>query len=285
MMRAIRLSLATTFGAALMLAGCGQPSAPDSATSSTAEPAASAPARTANASSAASLPGDHAQTKRYRIDISYPQLPASEQALAKALHQTGHKAKREFMSALPDPKEFPEWADRQLQLILKFSVAARMPAFVSIREQGMANTGGAHPIPVDATFVYDTRAGKVIAFDDLFADPGAARERLSQVARKALEKKLLAKIPGDEHTTPKARKEWTTNMRKMITEGTQPTAENFSEFVILAGAGDKASGLELIFSPYQVAPYVYGSQTVDVPVDVFGNLLKPAYANAFDLAE
>ena len=285
MMRATRLSLATTLGAALVLAGCSQPSAPDSTASSTVAPAASAPASPASASSAASLPGDHAQTKRYRIDISYPPLPASEQALSKALHQAGDKAKREFMSALPDPKEFPEWADRQLQLMLEFSVAARMPAFVSIREQGMADTGGAHPIPVDATFVYDTRAGKIMSLGDLFVDPEAARERLSQVARKSLEKKLLAKVPGGEHTTAKARKEWTTNMRKMIVEGTEPTAENFSEFVILAGAGDKASGLELVFSPYQVAPYVYGSQTVDVPVDMFGSLLKPEYASAFDLAK
>src|SRR5690625_9560 len=285
MMRATRLSLATTLGAALALAGCGQPSAPGSTASSTVAPAASAPARPAGAASAASLPGDHAQTKRYHIDISYPPLPASEQALSKALHQTGDKAKREFMSALPAPKEFPESADRQLQLMLEFSVAARMPAFVSIREQGMADTGGAHLIPVDATFVYDTRAGKIISLGDLFVDPEAARERLSQVARKSLEKKLLAKVPGGEHTTAKARKEWTTNMRKMIVEGTQPTAENFSEFVILAGAGDKASGLELVFSPYQVAPYVYGSQTVDVPVDMFGSLLKPEYASAFDLAK
>src|SRR5699024_6480709 len=141
MMRATRLSLATALGAVLVLAGCGQPSAPDSTASSTAAPAASAPAKPASAASTASLPGDHAQTKRYRIDISYPQLPASEQTLTKALHQAGDKAKRVFMRVLPDPKEFPEWADRQLQLILKFSVAARMPAFVSIREQGMVNTG------------------------------------------------------------------------------------------------------------------------------------------------
>lgn len=284
MMRA-RLPLATAVGAALMLAACSQPSAPDSTTPSTVAPAASAPATPAGAPSSAALPGDHAETKRYRIDISYPSLPASEQALTDALHQTADRAKREFMKALPDPQQYPGLADRQLQLILKFSVAARMPAFVSIREQGMQDTGGAHPLPVDATFVYDTKAGKVIALDDLFTDPQAARERLSHVARKALEKTLLAKIPGGEETTAKARKEWTTNMREMIAEGTQPTAQNFSEFVVLAGAGDQASGLELIFSPYQVAPYVYGSQTVDVPVDMFGSLLKPEYGTAFDLAK
>ncbi|HET7266930.1 MAG TPA: DUF3298 domain-containing protein [Oleiagrimonas sp.] len=285
MMRVTQLTLATAVAAALILAGCSQPSTPDTAASSTAAPAASAPVTATNTPSATSLPGDHAQTKRYKIAISYPQLPASEKALAETLHRTGDKAKHEFLDALPDPDKYPELAGRQYQLLLEFSVAARMPAFVSIREQGMADTGGAHPIPVDATFVYDTKAGKVIALADLFADPQAARERLSHVARKALEKKLLAKVPGGEHTSAKARKEWVANMREMITEGTQPTAENFSEFVVLAGAGDQASGLELVFPPYQVAPYVYGTQTVDVPVDLFGSLLKPSYGTAFDLAK
>lgn len=272
--------------ATLVLAACGRSSAPEAAGPATTAPAASSPGPAATASAAGSgaaagLPGDHAQTRRYKIDIDYPRLPASEAALAKTLQDTGDAAKREFMQALPDPKKFPEFADRQLQLILDFSVAARMPAFVSIREKGMADTGGAHPIPVDGSFVYDTAAHRVIQLDDLFSDPAKARGVFSKMARAALQKKLLAKVPGGSGTPAKVRKEWKGNMRQMIEQGTQPTAENFSQFVVLAGAGDKASGLELIFPPYQVAPYVYGTQTVEVPVDAFADLLKPDYRDAF----
>jgi len=228
------------------------------------------------------VPADHASTKRYKIDITYPQLPASETALIKALHQSGDEAKHEFMQALPDPQKLPQFADRQMLLKIDFSVAARMPRFVSVREKGMADTGGAHPMPIDGSYVYDTQARKIIGLADLFTDPSQARQVLSDYARSSLEKELLAKVPGGDETSAKVRKEWKDNMRNMIDGGTQPTQQNFSEFVVLAGAGDAASGLELIFSPYQVAPYVYGPQSVNVPVDVFADMLKPAYRDAFD---
>lgn len=279
MTRVSSLSLTLLIAATLTLAGCGQSSTPEepSAASSAAQ-AHNAPA----AATAVTSPGNHVSTKHYRIDISYPRLPASDAALIKALHQTGAKAKQQFLKALPDPKKYPEMANRQFLLKLDFSVAAQMPAFVSVREKGMADTGGAHPIPMDGTFVYATRTDKIITLDDLFTDPVQARQRLAKVARESLEKTLLAKVPGGARTTEKARKEWIDNMRQMIHDGTEPTPQNYAEFVVLAGVGDQASGLELIFSPYQVAPYVYGSQSVQVPVDVFADLLKPTWRDDFD---
>lgn len=283
--RTFRTFTLTTLAGALLLSGCGSstPPSPESG-ASTAPPADSSPARAVTTAPAeqAALPGDHAQSARYRIDINYPDLPASDAALAKVLHVTGDDAKREFMQGLPDPEQLPEFANRQLDLKIDFSVAARMPQFVSVRERGMADTGGAHPMPIDGSFVYDTGHGKVIALGDLFAQPEQALERLSKLSRETLEKKLLAETPGGARTPPDARQEWLDNMRGMIHDGTDPEKQNFSEFVVLAGAGDKASGLQLIFPPYQVAPYVYGTQTVDVSVDVFVDLLKPAYRDAFD---
>lgn len=73
--------------------------------------AASDPAP-ASAQAAVVLPGDHASTKHYKIAIDYPALSVQEAPLAKALRETGEKAKQEFMQALPDPKQFPEFADR-----------------------------------------------------------------------------------------------------------------------------------------------------------------------------
>src|SRR5699024_9800071 len=108
--------------------------------------------------SSSAVPGDHARTRRYKIDIDYPALPETDAKLARALHQAGSEAKHEFMRGLPDPHTRPQMARRQMQLKVDFSVAARMPRFVSIREQGMADTGGAHPIPIDGSFVYDTQA-------------------------------------------------------------------------------------------------------------------------------
>lgn len=268
---AFRIVTLTSLAGALLLSGC-ENSTPLSPENDAATPPAAQDA----------LPGDHAQTPRYQIDINYPELPASEAALAKVLRATGDDAKREFMQGLPDPGRLPEFANRQLALVIDFSVATRLPRFVSVRELGMADTGGAHPIPINGSFVYDSQAGKMITLSDLFTQPEQALERLSNYSREAIEKKLLAKTPGVEEASAAARQQWLDRMRDMIYRGTEPEKQNFSEFTMLAGADDQAVGLQLIFPPYQVAPYVYGTQTVDVPVDVFADLLKPTYRDAFD---
>lgn len=233
--------------------------------------------------STAGLPGDHATTRHYRIAIDLPTLPANEKSLADALRTTANHAKRDFLDALPDPEQMPEFANRQFEMQLDFKVAANTPAFTSVRETGMQDTGGAHPIPVEAAFVFDRKTGKLITLDDLFTDPDAARTALANFAHDTLLKKFMANAPKPGEGSPEAIREWKTNMTQMLGDGTKPTSVNYSVFVVHAGtAPDAASpGLTLIFPPYQVAAYVYGTQTVDVPASVFAKFLKPAYASAF----
>lgn len=244
-----------------------------------APPPASAPAP----ASTAPLPGDHAVTRHYKIAIDLPKLPASEKPLADAMRTTADNAKRDFVQALPDPKTLPEFANRQFDLMLDFKVAAQTPAFVSVRESGISDTGGAHPIPVQAAFVFDRKAGKLIALDDLFAQPDAARKALANFAHDALLKKFLANAPKPGDGSPEAIREWKANTVQMLNDGTKPTTVNYSIFVVRAGAAPDAAspGLTLVFPPYQVAPYVYGTQTVDVPASVFAQFLKPGYQGDF----
>jgi hypothetical protein len=230
------------------------------------------------------LPGDHARTARYRIDIDYPPLSPQAKPLTQALHERSRVAKQAFMKALPDPKTVPEFADRQLQLLIHYKLFSRTPAFVSVSEEGMMDTGGAHPMPLDGTFVFDVRAKRVISLDDLFTDPAKARASLADHARQALTAQLLAKVPGGDKTSAKVRKVWKDDMRQMIDAGTQPTKTHFSNFLVDAGGLNRAGGLILVFPPYQVAPYVYGVQTVKVPLKVFAGALKPVYREAFGLA-
>lgn len=248
----------------LLLFGCAHQPAPATATGA-----------------AAQLPGDHARTARYRIDINYPDLPPSAAPLSAVLHKTGQAAKRDFLRAIPDPQQFPEFADRQMQLQVDFAVAARTPRFVSVHETGASATGGAHPIPIDGSFVYDNHTRKIITLDDLFTNPAQARGRFSKLARKTLQSRLLTNQPDASDATPEARRQWRENMLGMIQDGTRPTPQNFSEFIIQSGPSGRASGLRLIFSAYQVAPYVYGAQTVDIPARTFTNLLKPSYKSDF----
>ena len=270
---------------AAALAGCTQQPAASHAqpapasTLATTPPVISAPPPAGTAG----LPDDHASTRHYKITIDLPSLPADAKPLASALRTTADEAKREFLQALPDPQQMPEFANRQFELVLEFKIAADTPAFTSVRETGMQDTGGAHPIPVQAAFVFDHKAGKLITLDDLFADPDAARTALANFARDTLLKKFMADAPKPGEGSPEALREWKTNMLQMLDDGTKPTTVNYSLFVVRAGATPDAAspGLALVFPPYQVAPYVFGTQTVEVPASVFAKFLKPAYQSAF----
>lgn len=271
----LRCGPALLAAALCMLAGCSGPPPDSTAGAGTVAAAATAAPTPLAAAGSSGLPGDHASTARYKIAIDYPELAPGANVLMQALHKHAAVAKREFMQALPDPQQFPEFASRQLQLLIDYQVTASSPAFISVRGKGMMDTGGAHPLPLDASFVFDRHGQRVLALDDLFADPASARKLLADFARTALEAKLLAQAPGKDEATPAARQEWLDNMRGMIADGTAPEAKNFGEFQVDAG------GLLLVFPPYQVAPYVYGAQTVEVPLDVFAAALKPRYREAF----
>lgn len=275
--------------AALALAACQQPtgSPPASAAgiSAAGTGASTAPVITAPPVSAgtAGLPGNHAATAQYKIAISIPDLPATAKPLADALRATADDAKRQFLQALPDPDDDSTSPPRQYELQLEFTVAARTAAFTSVRETGDVDTGGAHPAPVEGTFVFDHGAGRVITLDDLFAQPDGARKALADFARARLAKRLSADAPKPGEASPAADREWRANMQQMLDYGTKPTNVNFALFVVRAGASEAAAspGLTLVFPPYQVAPYSAGTQTVEVPASVFARFLKPAYRGDF----
>ncbi len=276
----------TLAAVALALTGCQRQSATSTASAPAASPSAPvipAPATAPAPASTAPVLGDHAVTRHYKIAIALPTLPADEKTLTDALRTTADNAKRDFVQALPDPQTLPEFANRQFELILDFKIAAQTAAFTSVRETGSSDTGGAHPIPVDASFVFDRKAGKLVALDDLFADPDAARRALANFAHDTLLKRFMANAPKPGEGSPDAIHEWKANTTQMLNDGTMPTTVNYSVFVVRAGttADAPSPGLTLIFPPYQVAPYVYGTQTVDVPASVFAKFLKPVYASDF----
>ncbi|MGH8124965.1 MAG: RsiV family protein [Rhodanobacteraceae bacterium] len=273
--------------AAVLLAACQQQPPGIAASASASAPGTTAPiiaAPAPPATAGARLPGDHAVTRHFRIAITLPTLPSGEKPLAEALRKTADNGKRGFLQALPDPQRFPELANRQFELLLKFKIVANTPIFTSVRETGMQDTGGAHPIPVEAAFVYDRKADKLITLDELFTDPDAARKALANFAHNTLLKKFTADAPqpGDG-TSPAAVREWKTSTVQMLDDGTAPTTVNYSVFVVRAGDGPSSPspGITLVFPPYQVAPYVYGTQAVKVPAGIFSKFLKPDYRGDF----
>lgn len=266
---------------AVFLASCGGQGDPDKAPTAAVSASAVASSMSPAVVGSSRLPGDQVDTERYKIDISYPELAASAAPLADALHAYSRHSKRELMHSLPDAGAAPDGMPRQRFLGLHFSIVSRLPTLVSVRGQGDLYSGGAHPLPLETSLVYDTRSNALLGIEDLFAEPAAALDALSAYVRQALLQQMQADAPDRDEASPQARRQWLDNMQAMIASGTAPEAQNFSEFVVLAGADEHASGLMLIFPPYQVMPYVYGTQTVTVPTAVFAPWLKPAYREVF----
>lgn len=212
----------------------------------------------------------------WQITLRYPLLKATEAALANELREQGREARREFLAALPPQEE----RTRVFELQLDFTVTSRVGPLVSVRGEGFSDTGGAHPLPIDTAFVYDVSQQRQLQLADLFTDLPAALKVLSDTARTRLTPRLLT-FPADDQSAPEAKQEWLANMQEMLDDGTQPQAGNFANLLVTAQDENTASGLVLVFPPYQVAPYVNGTQTVAVPAAALHGLLRPVWQALF----
>lgn len=108
-------------------------------------------------------------------------------------------------------------------------------------------TGMAHPFHYHRVLNYDIDSGQKIELDELFMRDSNYLEVIADYVKKVLDKRL--------------------DYRKMVAEGTTPTLDHFKLWNI------KPNGLLFTFDEYQVAPYVYGAQTVLVPYSVLKDRL------------
>lgn len=210
--------------------------------------------------------------------INFPALRPQWQALDTAIHDYADASKRELLqaSAADDRGK-----DIDYTLDMTFSIARRTADFVSVTATGSSFTGGAHGMPIVASFNLDLSGNKLVTLSDLFSDPAPAFKALSDECRRQLEGRYAAKMHDDPGAmTPAQLAADAQSTKKWVEEGTAPTPANFAVFLI-DGLDTRAIGVTVIFPPYQVASYADGPQQVEVPAKVFYDLLKPEYKNAF----
>jgi len=116
------------------------------------------------------------------------------------------------------------------------------------------DTLGAHPNAFYRTFTFDLKTGTELSIADLFIPRSNYLTRLSAIAEFELSKTL-----GDDADI------------EYIRQGVTAEALNFQTFSI------EGENLILIFPPYQVAPYAFGTQEVSIPLSQLTEILKPAY--------
>lgn len=125
------------------------------------------------------------------------------------------------------------------------------PTTISYLFNMYADTLGAHPNTYFQTFTFDAKTGDNVTLADLFTPGSDYLGTLSTISRRMLTAQLGSN--GDQG---------------MITAGTQPNSDNFSNFAL------DGSNLVIFFPPYQVAAYAAGPQTIKIPLNQLKNILK-----------
>lgn len=109
--------------------------------------------------------------------------------------------------------------------------------------------GAAHPFGYSKTYTFDIENGVPLALNDLFTTPDA----LPWIAAYC-QAELASRDIG------------------YFGSGAEPTLENYRNWNLTA------TGLQITFDPYQVAPYAVGPQTVTIPYSDLAVFLRPEIA-------
>jgi len=214
---------------------------------------------------------------RYVVGISYPATINRYPGLVKALSAYTEAERAELMEAVEafgnDKPSAP------YELSLAFEQVVETPQIVAVAADGSRYTGGAHGQPLIARFVWLPQQDMRLTSAALIPE-AKGWQAVSDYVREHLHTAVVNRADEDE-LAPVDRAALIKSTFRMIDEGTEPEAANFSEFVPVLDAAGRITALRFVFPPYQVGPYADGTQTVDVPATVLLPHIAPAYAELF----
>jgi hypothetical protein len=146
-------------------------------------------------------------------------------------------------------------------------------AVLSLSASTDADTGGAHPNQGYQTIVWDKKAGRAVALEELFApeQEGAALAAIDAAATRAWNKiytERAGQPPGPDSDTAGA--------------GIGPDPEKLKHYALTYAKGQhQANGIVLLYGAGQVWPHVLGEFRLSVPAAVFAKYLKPQWQAVF----
>ena len=91
---------------------------------------------------------------------------------------------------------------------------------------------------------------------------------------------LSQRLDADELEGPERAEQLQVGSR-MIDAGTSPNPANFSRFEPVMNAEGRIMALRFVFAPYQVAPYVEGTRTVELPARLLLPHVVTTYRSLF----
>jgi hypothetical protein len=215
---------------------------------------------------------------RYIVGITYPPEVNRYPGLAAELKAYSDAAREDLMEAVAG-LEADATAGTLYDLALEYKVIADTPEIFAVAADGSSFTGGAHGAPLIARFVWLPQQDTRLTAAALVPGPAGWRA-ISDYVREQLHTAVVTRADEDE-LAPTDRAALIKSTARMIDEGTEPDAGNFSEFVPVLDAAGRITALRFVFPPYQVGPYADGTQAVDVPAAVLLPHVAPEYAGLF----
>lgn len=211
----------------------------------------------------------------YEIDVTYPSatplsISAGAEADAAAVGAMKTFAEQQVLGFKENngligitAEEFAQMTfgrDAKYAMTMEYQIyeGSKTVSYVYVMYQ---DTLGAHPNTYYRTFTFDKESGEGIHLDELFAQGSPYLERLSERTRADLPN-IMAKMA--QITPAEVDKDY-------INSGTMPIADSFGNFAI------QDSNLLMIFPPYQVGPYVYGTIIDPIPLSAMNTVLNPKY--------
>jgi hypothetical protein len=213
----------------------------------------------------------------YIVGISYPESARRHPALARVLRAYAEAARADLMTAVAGLGGGKPGAPYDLSL--QFTGLVDRPEIVVVAADGSSYTGGAHGKPLVARFVWLPAQERLLTAEALLASPDGWQV-VADAAREQLATGLSQRLDADEVQGAERMQQFELGTR-MIAEGTAPEPGNFTHFEPVVDADGRIRALRFVFPPLQVAPYMEGTRTADVPAAVLLPVLAPGLRPLF----
>lgn len=192
-------------------------------------------------------------TTRYEIDASYPQFDGPNvdfSAVNKAFATAAHKGADD---AVPPNDVGPHAVDQVWTYLQSFQLFRPSPRSVSVATTFYVFTGGAHGSSGLTATLVDLRTGRSVPPAGVFAAGSDWKRIITDITRADLKRQFVERPGFPESLEPATFDKLMSNPDRYLF---------------------KADALKIIFNQYDVAAYVMGRYTVDIPYSRLSGLIR-----------
>jgi len=206
-------------------------------------------------------------TPAAHVKLMLPAAAAAAPALYAKLYSEGVNDLDAFADGAKEGYEELKAAGSPIQAFereLKWEVAAETPRLLGLELTEYENTGGAHPNAMLGALVWDKQTGKALKPLDLMRSDANSL-------------KLDAMVCDAIHAAKKER----TGSEELQPDQRCPVFADTKVTLAPSTVPGKAGGIQVLFSPYEIGPWVEGAYDLSFPISRLSGDINPAYAAEF----